>query len=92
MLHLMSSRSKSLNLVALGKLYSPLHRAIKRQRALMHPDRNPGDATAGARFADLQAACKVFDSEDARKDFDETGKVRQIEDLSLRLRALTTGQ
>jgi len=58
----------------------------------MHPDRNPGDATASARFADFQAACKVFDSEDTRKEFDETGHVKQIEDLSVRLRALTTGQ
>lgn len=28
----------------------------------LHPDRNPDDANAASRFADFQAACKVFES------------------------------
>lgn len=58
----------------------------------MHPDRNPEDSNASARFADFQAAVKVFDTEESREEFDRTGHVRQIEDLGVRLRALTTGQ
>lgn len=55
---------------------------------MLHPDRNLGDPNAASKFANLQAACQVFESEETRKEFDETGDVKGIEDLSARLKAL----
>ena len=54
----------------------------------LHPDRNPDDANAASRFADFQAACKVFESERTRQEFDDTGDVEEIDDLQARLRGL----
>lgn len=63
-------------------------RAAKRATLLLHPDRNPDDPNAASRFADFQAVCQVFDSEEARQEFDETGNVEEIKDLQLQLRGL----
>ena len=54
----------------------------------LHPDRNPDDANAASRFADFQAACKVFESEKTRQEFDDTGDVEEVDDLQARLRGL----
>jgi DnaJ-class molecular chaperone len=64
-------------------------RAAKKATVLLHPDRNPDDPNAASRFADFQAVCQVFDSEEARKEFDETGNVEEIKDLRQRLNGLT---
>ena len=66
-----------------------LSRAAKKTTLRLHPDRNPDDSNAASRFADFQAVCHVFDSEEARKEFDETGNVEDIKDLRQRLRGLT---
>jgi len=54
----------------------------------LHPDRNPDEANAASMFADFQAACKVFESEKMRREFDDTGDVEEIDDLQARLRGL----
>lgn len=54
----------------------------------LHPDRSPDDANAASRFADFQVACKVFDSEEKRQEFDDTGDVKDIVDLQARLQGL----
>lgn len=64
-------------------------RAAKKATVLLHPDRNLDDPDAASRFANLQAACRVFESEETRKEFDETGDVKQFEDLGTALKALT---
>jgi curved DNA-binding protein CbpA len=64
-------------------------RAAKKATLLLHPDRNPDDPDAASRFADFQAVCQVFESEEARKEFDGTGNVEDIKDLRQRLRGLT---
>lgn len=63
-------------------------RAAKKATLRLHPDRVPDDPTAASRFADLQAACQVFESEERRREFDDTGDVKAIEDLHLRLEGL----
>jgi DnaJ-class molecular chaperone len=54
----------------------------------LHPDRNPDDSNAGPKFADFQVACKVFESEEKRQEFDDTGDVKEIDDLQARLQGL----
>jgi DnaJ-class molecular chaperone len=54
----------------------------------LHPDRNPDDPNAASRFSDFQAACKVFESEKTRLEFDETGDVKEIGDLQACLQSL----
>ncbi|GAB7333322.1 hypothetical protein MBLNU13_g04951t1 [Cladosporium sp. NU13] len=54
----------------------------------LHPDRNPDDPNAASRFADFQVACKVFETEEKRREFDDTGDVKEIDDLQARLQAL----
>ena len=66
-----------------------VYRAAKKATLLLHPDRNLDDPNAAAKFADFQAVCQVFDSDEARKEFDETGNVEEIKDLRQRLRGLT---
>lgn len=65
-----------------------VYRAAKRATLILHPDRNPDDPNAASRFADFQAVCQVFASEEARQEFDETGNVEEIEDLQQRLLGL----
>ncbi|KAM0717417.1 hypothetical protein Q7P37_007269 [Cladosporium fusiforme] len=67
---------------------SEVKKAAKKAITLLHPDRNLDDPTAASKFADLQAACEVFETEETRQEFDQTGKVKKIEDLDRRLRAL----
>lgn len=64
-------------------------RAAKKATILLHPDRNLGDPGAASRFANLQSACRVFESEETRKEFDDTGDVKQFEDLGTALKAFT---
>lgn len=66
-----------------------IHRAAKKATLLLHPDRNPDDPNAASRFADFQAVCQVFESEESRHEFDETGNVDEIKDLRQQLRGLT---
>lgn len=54
----------------------------------MHPDKKKDDPDAGEKFANLSGACRVFEDEDTRREFDETGNVVDLKDLQLRLRAL----
>ena len=54
----------------------------------LHPDRNPDDSNAASKFADFQVACKVFESEEKRQEFDDTGDVKEIDDLQARLQGL----
>lgn len=54
----------------------------------LHPDRNPHDPNAASRFADFQVACKVFESEKKRQEFDDTGDVKEIDDLQAHLQGL----
>lgn len=63
-------------------------RAAKKAITLLHPDRNLGDPAAASKFADLQAACEVFETEETRQEFDRTGRVKQIGNLDRRLKAL----
>lgn len=63
-------------------------RAAKKATLRLHPDRVPDDPTAASRFADFQAVCQVFESEERRREFDDTGDVKTIEDLHLRLEGL----
>ena len=63
-------------------------RATRKTILRLHPDRNPDDLNAASRFADFQAACKVFESEEKRQEFDDTGDVKDIDDLQARLQGL----
>lgn len=63
-------------------------RATRKAILRLHPDRNPDDPNAASRFADFQAACKVFESEEKRREFDDTGDVKEIDDLQARLQGL----
>jgi DnaJ-class molecular chaperone len=56
----------------------------------LHPDRNADDPNAASRFADFQVACKVFESEEKRREFDDTGDVKEIDNLQARLQGLAT--
>ena len=40
-----------------------------------HPDLNPGDAAAEARFKDISVAYDILSDPDKRRDFDEFGEV-----------------
>jgi DnaJ-class molecular chaperone len=65
-------------------------RATRKAILRLHSDRNPDDPSAASRFADFQAACKVFESEEKRQEFDDTGDVKEIDDLQARLQGLAT--
>lgn len=64
-------------------------RAAKKATLLLHPDRNPDYPNAASRFADFQIACQVFETDEARAEFDETGDVKAIHDLRQGLKGLT---
>lgn len=68
------------------------YRAAKKATLRLHPDRNLDDPKAAARFADFQAACQVFDSEEKRREFDDTGDVKEIDGLRARLEGLVIEQ
>jgi DnaJ-class molecular chaperone len=63
-------------------------RATRKATLRLHSDRNPDDPHAASRFADFQAACQVFESEEKRWEFDDTGNVKEIKDLQARLQGL----
>jgi curved DNA-binding protein CbpA len=63
-------------------------RATRKVILRLHPDRNPDDPNAASRFADFQTAGKVFESEEKRREFDDTGDVKDIDDLQTRLQGL----
>ena len=65
-----------------------MSRASRKAILRLHPDRNPDDPNAASRFADFQAASKVFESEEKRREFDDTGDVKEIDDLQARLQGL----
>jgi DnaJ-class molecular chaperone len=70
------------------QLTNKISRATRKAILRLHPDRNPDDPNAASRFADFQAACKVFESEEKRRKFDDTGHVKEIDDLQARLQGL----
>lgn len=70
------------------QLTNKTSRASRKAILRLHPDRNPDDPNAASRFADFQAACKVFESEEKRQEFDDTGDVKEIDDLQARLQGL----
>lgn len=64
-------------------------RAAKKATLLLHPDRNPDDPDAASRFASFQIACQAFETDETRREFDETGNVKAIPDLRRELEGLT---
>ena len=51
-----------------------IKRAYFARARVLHPDKNPGDATAAASFQELGAAYQVLCSADTRRKYDEAGE------------------
>lgn len=51
-----------------------INKAYRRKAAKLHPDRNPGDTTAVARFRDVADAYAVLNDPDRRARYDATGQ------------------
>src|SRR5215211_5647495 len=53
-----------------------IKKAYRKLAREYHPDRNPGDAAAEAKFKDVQAAYDVLSDPDKRKQYDAFGNGR----------------
>jgi len=54
-----------------------LHRAYRKLSRELHPDRNPGDAAAEARYKEVQSAYEVLSDPARRAEYDATGSTRR---------------
>src|SRR5215208_7656164 len=64
--------------LGVSKSASPdeIKKAYRKLAREYHPDRNPGDAAAEAKFKDVQAAYDVLSDPDKRKQYDAFGNGR----------------
>ncbi|KAF8540994.1 DnaJ domain protein [Trichophaea hybrida] len=57
-----------------------IKKAYRRLAIQHHPDKNPGDETAHAKFQSISEAYQVLSNEDLRKQYDLHGKARAVPD------------
>nr|OQO23299.1 hypothetical protein B0A51_06463 [Rachicladosporium sp. CCFEE 5018] len=68
--------------------FTDLKKAIRKQSIRMHPDKNLDDPDASSKFSDFVAAMKIFESEESRAHFDETGNDDGVNNLARKVRNL----
>ncbi|OQO01604.1 hypothetical protein B0A48_12640 [Cryoendolithus antarcticus] len=68
--------------------FPDLKKAIRKQSIRMHPDKNLDDPDASSKFSDFVAAMKVFETEENRAKFEETGEDDQVDDLAKKVKSL----
>ncbi|KAF8471683.1 X-domain of DnaJ-containing-domain-containing protein [Kalaharituber pfeilii] len=57
-----------------------IKKAYRKLAIRLHPDKNPGDETAHAKFQAISEAYQVLSNEDLRKQYDKFGKERAVPD------------
>lgn len=57
-----------------------IKKAYRKLAIVHHPDKNPGDESAHAKFQSISEAYQVLSNEDLRKQYDMYGKARAIPD------------
>jgi len=63
-----------------GATEKELKRAFRKKSLKYHPDKNPGDSSAAARFQGLCAAHSVLADAETRRLYDDTGEVAEADD------------
>ncbi|KAK9463257.1 X-domain of DnaJ-containing-domain-containing protein [Lipomyces oligophaga] len=55
-----------------------IKKAYRKKAILLHPDKNPGDETAHAKFQEVGEAYQILSDPDLRKQYDEFGKDQAV--------------
>lgn len=61
-----------------------INKAYRRKASQLHPDRNPGDTTAIARFRDVADAYAILNDPDRRARYDATGETNTPPSIEVR--------
>ncbi|KAL4452266.1 hypothetical protein ABPG75_007928 [Micractinium tetrahymenae] len=59
-----------------------IRKAFRKLALALHPDKNPGDASAVEKFQTLQKVYGILSNPDKRKVYDQTGSVEDSEELA----------